>query len=206
MGDIVERLRATADDYPAYLIALELEAAETILSLRQQVEANGVHADAPRERSAIETAPESAPLDGRFNALREFARTIIEECVWGYVSEPDGGDVQELAETLGLIVPHIATAEDAEGQAEFDPGDTIYRFAEWLNTRAQRKASDVSEPVNSKGVTPESIRQQIEKARALEREACAVVADDQDECAHLMATKIAELIRARNGSSPTPEK
>lgn len=69
------------------------------------------------------------------------------------------------------------------------------------------KPRSVGEPPNSgEGVTPESIRQQIEKARALEREACAVVADDQDECAHLMATKIAELIRARNGSSPTPEK
>ena len=38
-----------------------------------------------------------------------------------------------------------------------------------------------------------------EEVRLVEREACAVVADDQDECTHLMATKIAELIRARNG-------
>ena len=65
-------------------------------------------------------------------ALREFARSIIADYCWGYSREPDGGDVQELAEKLGLIVPHVATAEDAEGQAEFDPGDTIYRFAEWL--------------------------------------------------------------------------
>jgi hypothetical protein len=66
-------------------------------------------------------------------ALREFARDIIADYCWGYSREPDGGDVQELAEKLGLIVPHIATAEDAEDQCEFEPGDTIYKFADWLN-------------------------------------------------------------------------
>jgi hypothetical protein len=65
-------------------------------------------------------------------ALREFARTIIADYCWGYTREPDGGDVQELAEKLGLIVPHIATAEEAATNDDFETGDTIYKFAEWL--------------------------------------------------------------------------
>jgi len=65
-------------------------------------------------------------------ALAKFARSIIADYCWGYSTEPDGGDVQELAERLGLIEPHIATAEDAEGQADFGPGDTIYKFSGWL--------------------------------------------------------------------------
>ena len=54
--DLVERLRATADDYPAYLIALELEAAETILSLRQQIEAVRVEEREQCAKIAVEHA------------------------------------------------------------------------------------------------------------------------------------------------------
>jgi hypothetical protein len=83
--------------------------------------------------------------------LREFARDIIADYCWGYSREPDGGDVQELAEKLGLIVPHIATAEDAEDQAEFEPGDTIYKFADWLVEPRGLSAAEepVAQAVNS---------------------------------------------------------
>lgn len=63
-------------------------------------------------------------------ALKEFSRRIIADYCWGY-GEPDGGDVQELAERLGLIEPHAATEDDAK-RFECDVGDTVYRFAEWL--------------------------------------------------------------------------
>lgn len=93
-------------------------------------------------------------------ALREFARSIIADYCWGYSREPDGGDVQELAEKLGLIVPHIATAEDAEDQCEFEPGDTIYKFADWLNqprgpSEARLRHDSAAEPpISGEGVNP----------------------------------------------------
>jgi hypothetical protein len=64
-------------------------------------------------------------------SLRAFARAIIADYCWGY-GEPDGGDVQELAEKFGLIEPHVATEADAEANGDFAPGDTIYKFSEWL--------------------------------------------------------------------------
>jgi hypothetical protein len=67
------------------------------------------------------------------DALVQFARYVISEYCWGYSSEPDGGDLQDVAERLGLIEPHIATAEDAEGELDFGPGDQIYKFAGWLH-------------------------------------------------------------------------
>lgn len=61
--------------------------------------------------------------------LKEFARKVIEGVCWDF-NALDGGDVQELAEKLGLIVPATATAEDIE---KFDleccdVGDTFYKF------------------------------------------------------------------------------
>jgi len=53
--------------------------------------------------------------------LKEFARSIIS------ISDPDGGDVQELAIKSGLIEIHIATAEDVDDEFDdFEPGDEIY--------------------------------------------------------------------------------
>jgi hypothetical protein len=63
-------------------------------------------------------------------ALMDFARKIIADYCWGSYSDPDGGDVQDLAERLGIIVPTIATEEDAT--ADIEPGDKIYKFAEWM--------------------------------------------------------------------------
>lgn len=84
-------------------------------------------------------------------ALAEFARYIISEYCWGYSSEPDGGDVQDVAERLGLIEPHIATAEDAAEHTDFEPGDTIYKFATWLNQPRGLSAGEApsAETVNS---------------------------------------------------------
>ena len=61
--------------------------------------------------------------------LKEFARYVIETECWS-IFEIDGGSVQDLAEKLGLIEPHVVT--DADADSDFGPGDTIYKFAGWL--------------------------------------------------------------------------
>lgn len=66
-------------------------------------------------------------------ALKEFARYIIETECWGYPWELDGGDVQERAEKLGLIEPHTATEEDVDPEFDYhEVGDTIYKFTNIL--------------------------------------------------------------------------
>ena len=64
--------------------------------------------------------------------LKKFARDIIKDYCWD-LGDPDGGDIQDLAEQLGLIVPHIATADEVDSERDrFEEGDKIYVFAEWL--------------------------------------------------------------------------
>jgi hypothetical protein len=63
--------------------------------------------------------------------LKEFARHVIRVECWS-IFEQDGGDIQELAEKLGLIKPHIATAEDVDDESDFDVGDTIHKFSDLL--------------------------------------------------------------------------
>jgi len=62
---------------------------------------------------------------------KEFARQIIETACWG-ICPPDGFDIQDLALELGLIEPHIATAEDINGDSDFEVGDRIYKFSKTL--------------------------------------------------------------------------
>jgi hypothetical protein len=62
-------------------------------------------------------------------ALREFAREIIKSYCWDHY-DVDGGDVQDIAVRLGLLVEGVATEDEAD--ADVAPGDTIFRFAEWL--------------------------------------------------------------------------
>jgi len=70
--------------------------------------------------------------------LKKFARQIIEQECWrGW--RLDGGEIQELAEKLGLIVPHIVTKEDVEFD-DYEVGDTIYKFSETL-TQGQGNGS-----------------------------------------------------------------
>ena len=64
--------------------------------------------------------------------LKKFAREIIKDYCWD-LGDPDGGDIQDLAEQLGLIVPHIATADEVDSERDrFEEGDKIFVFAEWL--------------------------------------------------------------------------
>jgi len=64
--------------------------------------------------------------------LKEFARSIIKDYCWD-LGDPDGGSVQDLAEKLGLIEPHIATEADVDPEwDDYEAGDTVYKFSEIL--------------------------------------------------------------------------
>ena len=61
--------------------------------------------------------------------LKEFARSVIRQECWA-IEPLDGAEIQELAERLGLIVPHIATEVDED--CDWEIGDTIYKFSKIL--------------------------------------------------------------------------
>ena len=69
--------------------------------------------------------------------LRKFARHIIRQYCWN-IEEPDGGDIQEWAEKLGLIVPHLATKDDVDDENDFGIGDTIFKFSDMLNNESKK--------------------------------------------------------------------
>ena len=75
-----------------------------------------------------------AEYKSRELVLVQFARKIIQEYCWGNITwhgaEPDGGDMQDTAEKLGLIVREVYDPEkhgDAGGECE--PGDPWYVFS-----------------------------------------------------------------------------
>ncbi len=63
--------------------------------------------------------------------LAEFARYVIRQECWS-IFEQDGGDIQELAEKLGLIVPCVATEEDINDDCDCEVGDAIFKFSQAL--------------------------------------------------------------------------
>lgn len=63
--------------------------------------------------------------------LRTFARHVIRQECWS-VYDLDGGDIQELAEKLELIVPHTATIEDVDCECDYEVGDTVFMFSKAL--------------------------------------------------------------------------
>ena len=70
--------------------------------------------------------------------LKEFARHVIKQECWA-IFDLDGGDIQDLAEKLGLIEPHIATEEDIDEEDWYEVGDTIFRFSKILAEQAKDK-------------------------------------------------------------------
>ena len=112
------------------------------------------HPDCPRraenqQQAEQLTATETALIDEghkRIDAeaeakrLKEFSRTVIKEECWGYDSL-DGYEVQDLAETLGLIKKHIATESDVSEEDDYAVGDTIYKFTDIL-AAPQQKGQD----------------------------------------------------------------
>lgn len=63
--------------------------------------------------------------------LKEFTRHVIRQECWSIFPQ-DGGDIQELAEKLGLIAPCAATEEDVDEESDYGVGDKIYKFSELL--------------------------------------------------------------------------
>jgi len=76
----------------------------------------------------VESVNKMKEPDAELKPLREFARKVIGQECWGYNSM-DGAEIEELAEKLGLIVPHIATEEDVNEESSFEIGDTIFVFS-----------------------------------------------------------------------------
>ena len=70
-------------------------------------------------------------LCDQLKAAQIFARHVIKQECWG-LADLDGGDIQDLAEKLGLIVKHIATEADIGEDSDFEVGDTIYKFSDTL--------------------------------------------------------------------------
>ena len=66
------------------------------------------------------------------DVLIKFARKIISQECWGITL--DGCEIQDFAESLGLIAPHIATEADVGEEDDFEVGDRIYKFTEKLKT------------------------------------------------------------------------
>jgi len=65
-------------------------------------------------------------------ALKKFARHVIQVECWATEDYVDGGDVQEMAEKLGFISPHIVKPGDDVDRSLFEDGDTFYRFTDML--------------------------------------------------------------------------
>ena len=63
--------------------------------------------------------------------LKEFAQRVIRQTCWGQ-DEPDGGDIQTLAEKLGLIKSVVATEDDVNEESYYEVGDIIYKFTDLL--------------------------------------------------------------------------
>ncbi len=95
---------------------------------RQVVRAGWLKTFARKIKTAID---QLATANDENKRLREFARHVIRQECWS-IPDLDGGDIQEWAERLGLIVPHAATAEDVDDKSDFEVGDTIFKFSDIL--------------------------------------------------------------------------
>jgi hypothetical protein len=96
---------------------------------RKGVPARGLPKNLPELNK---TTKSYAELQAENEQLRQFACEIIKDYCWN-LGDPDGGDIQDLAQKLGLIEPHTATVEDVDEEfSDFDVGDTIYKFTQIL--------------------------------------------------------------------------
>ncbi len=71
-------------------------------------------------------------LKAELEPLKEFARYVITTECWGSYEGLDGCSIQDLAVKLGLIEPHIATAEDVDEESIYEVGDKIYKYSKVL--------------------------------------------------------------------------
>jgi hypothetical protein len=94
----------------------------------------------------LSVVPDAQPADAVREALRQFALEVIKARCWFSDDSLDGGDLQDLAEKLGLIEPYVVSAEDhEEGRwGDYDVGDIIFVPSPSL-AASQPKAGDVSQ-------------------------------------------------------------
>ena len=78
-------------------------------------------------RNSIKRSLRIAALITENKRLAEFARAVITDWYWGSDSM-DGCDMQDFAESFGLIRKHIATADDVGEESDYEVGDMIYKF------------------------------------------------------------------------------
>ncbi len=72
------------------------------------------------------------PLLAENEKLKEFACEIIKDYCWNH-GDPDGCEIQDLAENLGLIKSRIATEKDVDPEwDDYEVGDTIFVFSDIL--------------------------------------------------------------------------
>lgn len=93
-----------------------------------------------------DTIPDMTELQRQNAVLKKFARSIINEKCFGYDGEIDGASVQDQAANCGLITPSTVTREmidewertDNYPSGDFEPGDAIYYFSDWLKDAAAK--------------------------------------------------------------------
>ncbi len=90
----------------------------------------GIECDMYKEKLK-QLKAELATANEENKRLKEFARHVIEIECWSLILQ-DGVDIQDLAEKLGLIVPHIATEQDIDDECDHEVGDRIFKFSESL--------------------------------------------------------------------------
>ena len=100
-------------------------------------------ANITKDRELIQTleADHAALLRERDN-LRNFIENIIKNECWNRVEYLDGGDVQDEAERMGILVqvPHAIPCEDELCGCEGEDVDYLYNFAWRVSTLNTEKA------------------------------------------------------------------
>jgi len=100
-------------------------------------------ANITKDRELIQTleADHAALLRERDN-LRNFIENIIKNECWNRVEYLDGGDVQDEAERMGVLVqvPHATPCEDELCGCEGEDVDYLYNFAWRVSTLNTEKA------------------------------------------------------------------
>ncbi len=97
----------------------------------KQLQTEEVEIRKQTDNHAVKQQRKIDKLETKLEKLKEFARFVIKVECWS-IYDQDGGDLQELAEKLGLIEPHIATEEDLRVFEDYEVGDKIYKFSDIL--------------------------------------------------------------------------
>lgn len=157
MTDIVERLRERASSLRG-LGAIAHPDADTDDAAAAEI--TRLRADVDRLEKLFEAGGQAVKVIGsecarlraenerlrgaleKDRAAREFTRWVIRNTAW-QGGNLDGGDVQEMAEKLGIVERQTATAENRNEWQFIDycaVGDAFYVFSEWIKPDPGRAA------------------------------------------------------------------